>query len=119
LFGEEIGDLRTPADFIFLLIAHSDPSILVKECDPGHLAEAMVNATMYEQRSFFGYYRAFKFGFPDRHNQTLENAEDLLRSRLSIALAGKRTHIVSHPYGGPLENLFRAMEPYCSSPADD
>jgi hypothetical protein len=119
LVGVKIGELRTSVDVIFLLIAHSDPEILVERCDAEDVTRRMVNATMHEQRDFFAYYRAFKFGFPDRSNQMLEHAEDHLRSRLRGALATKRTHVVSHPYGGPLEDLFRALEPHCSRPPSD
>ena len=116
LVGVEIGELQTSVNSVFLLIAHSAPEILVERKEPVDVARRMVNATMYEQREFFGYYRAFKFGLPGRSNQTLENADDQLLSRLQHALAGKRTHVVSHPYGGPLEDLFQAVEPYCSPP---
>jgi hypothetical protein len=106
-------------DVVFVLIAHSDPGIVVERRDPREVAGRMANATIHEQRDFFGYYRAFKFGFPERTSHILEGAEEDLRSRLSDALAGKRTHVVSHPYGGPLDDLFRAMEPHCASPPPD
>jgi len=96
----------------FLLITRKEPEILIEPTDPLEVAERMIAATEYEQRRFMQKYLAFKFAFPGRRNQLIEEARILQHEILRRALAGKEAYTVWHPYPVVLPRLFDAMAPY-------
>jgi hypothetical protein len=102
-----------PLDKVLLLVSHSEPSIRVEAYDPREIAWRMANSNEFEQMDFFEYYRAFKFAFPHRENQFLEEVNGLQRSLLARALEGKEAYKVLHPYPVSFESLFKHLEPIC------
>jgi hypothetical protein len=114
-FGR-VGHLRAPLDRLFLLEGHAAPTIEVERQDPAWIARRMVFANEHEWRPLMERYRGYRFAFPDRPNPLLDALHTRLGDPLAAAMAGKRVYRVRHPYGGSLEELFRAMEPHCRAP---
>lgn len=119
LFGDQFGPLRARPERFFLIAGHDRSEISVEPCDPREFAERVAEANEYEWRDFFNYYGAFKFAFPHMENEFLENALNVQRSLLCQALEGKKTYLVLHPYGGPLEPLFTRIQSRCVKPTPD
>ncbi len=116
IFENHFGPLETSPDKIFLIMSHAEQEIRVEACAPAEIALRMALANVHEQREFFEYYQAFKFAFPYRKNDFLENVTDLQHSLLIQALNSKDTFQILHPYAGPLEPLYAAMQPFCGKP---
>jgi hypothetical protein len=112
-FGEGVGPLTASADRFFLVMSHDAEDIRVEPHDAGQLAKSMVHAIEHEWRPLLEHYRGFRFAFPTRSNPRLDDLAERLETRLTVAMADKPTYRVLHPYGGPLDALFAAMQPYC------
>ncbi len=103
-----------PAKF-FLLIAGRSSEIVIEPSDPLEVAERMISATEYEQVPFMQKYLSFKYAFPGRRNQLIEDARDLQYDILRRALAGKEAYTVWHPYLVALPRLFDAMSVFAEA----
>ena len=58
------------------------------------------------------HYRSFRFAFPERQNELIEQAEEVQRQALLKSLAGKEAYLVYHPYPVAIPALYDAMESY-------
>lgn len=105
--------LKAPLDRVLLVMSHADSTIELEPCDPAELVHRMCTVSEYEQRTFFGYYQAFKFAFPHLRNEFLETAHHLQASILSHALLTKQAYRARHPYPIELESLFQGLRPIC------
>ena len=112
-FGDDLGSLTASAHRFFLLTSHDGDGILVQRHEAAQAARSMVSANEHEWRPLLDHYRGFTFAFPDSSSPLLENLTKRLENLLTAALAGKAVYRVLHPYGGPLDALFQAMEPHC------
>jgi hypothetical protein len=112
-FGEDVGPLKVPVDRFFLMTSHDAEDIRVEAHDAGQLATSMVHAIGHEWRPLLELYRGFRFAFPTRSNPHLDDLAIRLEALLTAAITDKPTYRVLHPYGGPLDALFSAMQPYC------
>lgn len=102
---------------MFLMMGHDDPVIKVAPCDPQEIAYRMKSSNEYEHSAVLGYYKAFKFAFPQRTNRFLEKLDTLQSELLTSALAGKEAYKVLHPYPVSFESLFEHMRPVCETTA--
>ena len=66
-----------------------------------------------ERDDFMSCYWKFRFAFPDRPNELIEQTPDLQRRYLHEALAGKDGYAVYHPYPVNIPELFNAIRPLC------
>jgi len=99
----------------FLLITRKEPEFLIQPTDPFEIAERMMSVTEYEQWPVMQKYLAFKFAFPGRRNQLIEEARALQYQILRRALAGKEAYTVWHPYPVVLPRLYEAMSPFAEA----
>lgn len=104
---------RAKPDKVFLIMTHADPAIRVARCTPSEVAQRMRWVNEYEQGSFFGHYRAFRFAFPHLANAFLDGANELQASLLSRALEGKEVYRALYPYPIALESLFQELRRFC------
>ncbi|MGD8857396.1 MAG: hypothetical protein PVG33_13765 [Chloroflexota bacterium] len=117
IFAGQLGRMRAPLDKVFWIVSHDAEHIAVEKSDPQSVAARMATANEHEQGPFWCLYQAFAYAFPARRNGFLESFGSLQRALLSDALTGRETFELAHPYGGPLENLFEALVPYCQPSA--
>jgi len=113
-FGAENCPLQGSFDRLFFIASRASSALEVRPVDPLEVAERMTHSLMEERHELLSYYRKFRFAFPGRKNDLLENYESLQREALLRALAGKPAFAVYHPYPVSLPALYEAMQPYCA-----
>lgn len=113
LFGREQMQLVGELDRVFFVVSQARPGIIVEPMDTVEIARRMVHSLQYEQSPFLGYYRMFRFAFPDRVNEVVERTEERQGELLRSAIANKPAFAVYHPYPVSLRSLFEMMAPYC------
>jgi hypothetical protein len=114
LFGRENMQLIGSLDKIFFVVSQASPDISVEPIEAANVARRMVHSLQYEQAVFLGYYRMFRFAFPDKANELIDHSEELQGNLLHRALAKKEAHVVYHPYPVSLPALFEALAPLCT-----
>jgi hypothetical protein len=112
LFNQNTVDLSSTFDKVFFLSSNDSPEIVVRPIDPMEIASRMVFSLQYEQMNFISYYWAFRFAFPQLHNDYIVRTEELQRQRLMKVLANKESFSVYHPYPVSLSALYEAVYPY-------
>ena len=113
LFGEKVCTEQVPVDTVILALSHNSTEITVNACAPQEVAARMHNSNRYERWYFFKHYQAFKFAFPNRCNEFLESIDRHERKLLDVALAGRNSYKVAHPYPVSLEQLYQHIEQVC------
>jgi hypothetical protein len=111
LFGAEQLQFAGKLDKILFVVSHAATDIQVEPIDADEIARRMVHSLQYEQSVFMGYYRMFRFAFPDRANDLVERTERLQSELLRAALGKKEAYTVAHPYPVSLPDLFEAVSP--------
>jgi hypothetical protein len=112
LFGQ-VGEQSAPFDRLFFLVSSDAADIAVEPVDPLDVGKRMGFSLQHERLDFMAGYLKYRFAFPAAANPFIEQVEELERSALARALAGKPAFVVHHPYPCSLELLFEAMSPYC------
>jgi hypothetical protein len=97
-------------DKLFLMMGRSEPKITIEPWDPLDIASRMVSSNYFEQKTFWEYYEAFKFAFPNLQNEFLEGAGMFQKYRLECAFKNKEAYQVLHPYPVNFEDLFTEMK---------
>jgi predicted ATP-grasp superfamily ATP-dependent carboligase len=115
LFGPGLGPFVGKPQKVFFMTSHPDKKISIEPIDAVEVAQRMAASIHHEELRLFADYLAYKFAFPDRRNELLEHAAELQRAVLLQALAGKEAYWVRHPYPVALNQLYEAMEPYCTN----
>jgi hypothetical protein len=106
IFKSKIQENGTPINFVLLVVSHDSEKIEVEKYESQEVTDRMINSNECEQMPFFEFYNVFKFAFPTRENEFLENTKQIQYQLLSKALSGKRTYKVSHPYPVKFEQLY-------------
>ncbi len=112
LFNQSTENLSSSLNKILFLASHSSPEIVVRPIDPFDIASRMVFSLQYEQMNLLSYYFAFRFAFPQLHNDFIDRKEELMRERLHCVLANKDCYGVYHPYPVNIPALYEAVLPY-------
>jgi hypothetical protein len=112
LFGRDRMQLVGPLQKVFFVVSHAAPEIRIEPVDAAEIAQRMVHSLQYEQFPFMGYYRMFRFAFPERANALIDRTEPLQRQLLQQALANKEAWTVYHPYPVSLPSLYEGMAPF-------
>ena len=112
LFGP-VGEQSAPFDRLFFLMSSDEPDIAVEPVDPREVGKRMVFSLQHERLDFTAAFLKYRFAFPAAANPFIERVEDLERTALTRAFAGKPAFLVRHPYPCSLASLFEAMSPYC------
>ena len=110
LFGAG-DDGEAPVDLVFLVTTRAGGPIRVEPADPGDVAQRMAISDDEERAPLMAFYRRFRFAFPDRRNDLLEQAGQTERDRLRQFLRGKECYLVSHPYPPSIPDLYAALLP--------
>jgi hypothetical protein len=109
IFGDRIQKNGTPLNFVLLTLSHGSEEIRIEECDWKEVVDRMINSNKFEQISMFKFYEVFKFAFPNRKNEFLENSVQLQHQLLTEALMNKKSYKVSHPYPVEFEKLYSQL----------
>lgn len=119
LFGTQVSPANpgeSPLDAIFFTMSHASSEVRVEPATPAELVERMALMLEQEYAELRATYRKFRFAFPVRHNDLLDNLEQLLRERLAGLLANTTAYFVYHPYPVRAEAMFEAMRRWLLSP---
>ncbi len=114
IFEGRIGPLHASLDKVFLMVSHESPDTRIEPMDGVEIAARMTASMAYEHIPLMENYYAYKFAFPGRSNDLIDSAGQQQASLLAQALGGKEGYVVYHPNPCSFEELFKAMEPYCS-----
>lgn len=109
IFPAERCALAGRFDRLFWMVTHDAPAIEVSPVSGQEIAGRMLHSLLYEWLPFMGWYRMYRFAFPDSRNELVETLEARLAALLAEALAGKPAYTVAHPYPVDLAALFAAM----------
>jgi hypothetical protein len=112
LFGEDRLAADAAPDRVFWMASHDSPDVVVEPVEPLDVARRMVFSLQEERIDLLAAYHRFRFAFPERRNDLLENVEELQREALLRFLDRKETWTVWHPYPVSIAALFDAMLPY-------
>jgi hypothetical protein len=111
IFSSPLGWLSASSDKIVLAMSHANKNIVMEPADPKDVAARMAASVQFEQLGFFEHYLAFRFAFPERSSEFMENLAERQEAILRRALEGKETYELSHPYPCSLHDLASAMTP--------
>jgi hypothetical protein len=98
-------------DKLFFVGSHESPEVTVEAVAAREVAEQMVFSLQEERLNFLSYYWKYRFAFPGRANEFIENAAATERALLLRALADKEAFAVYHPYPMAIPRLFDVMSP--------
>ncbi len=113
IFEGRIGPLHASIDKVFLMVSHESPDTRIEPMDGAEIAARMAASMAYEHIPLMENYYAYKFAFPGRSSDLIENAGRKQGSLLAEALGKKEGYAVYHPNPCSFEELFNAMEPFC------
>lgn len=111
LFGP-VGECSADAGTVFLTLSQAAQEIQVEPADPATVADQLTTLFRAQLHGCFEQYQAYRFAFPDRKCDLLENAAEDAAGLLRRALLNKRVFTVRHPHPVSLRALRLAMEPH-------
>ena len=100
---------------IFLFVNHEDQRIEVEPIDPFEMARRLAFLVQHELSPLLQHYSAYRFAFPSRRNEFLEDTAESSFGMLAHALKGQETYVVRLPYPHVFAELYWAMQPFCKS----
>ena len=112
LFDNRFCKVATP-DKLFMIMSHQEPDIRIESCNAMEIARQMLSSNEFEQIPFMEFYYAYKFAFPDRQNDFLDNLKDHMAAILMRIFDGMDAYRVRHPYPFSFHELFKTMQPFC------
>lgn len=110
LFGSGAIALRGRLDHFLLLASHDAETVTHEEVDAAFVGRRMLASLEEERAPFMAAYRQWCFAFPDRRSSTVERAGELEQLLIDKVLAGRRAHLVKHPYPVELTSLVAPVE---------
>jgi len=110
-FPREAFALTGPLDTVFFVASVDAPGVRVRPLAPDEVAERIVFSLQYERLPLMEYYYMFRFAFPERKNDFLENVEAIQREQLRAVLSNKPCFLIEHPYPAVIDDLYKAMHP--------
>jgi hypothetical protein len=117
LFGKDACSLQGTLDKVFFVISSDQPGVIVEPVRPQEVAQRIIHSLQAEYSDFLSYYSKFKFAFPSKRNELIEQMQDRQLAALQKVLANKEAYAVYHPYPVHIPALYEAIKPYCSKGA--
>jgi hypothetical protein len=109
IFKNKIRIGMTKLEVIVLAMSHESNDITINECEPEEIINRMIHSNDYEQLPFFELYKAYKFAFPEKRNEFLDNIKNIHSRLLLNTLQKKKAFKISHPYPVSFEVLFSTL----------
>jgi hypothetical protein len=112
IFADRTGPFSAGVDKVFLMVTHQKTSIEVERVTADLVARRMAASAAFELGRLMARYQEYRYAFPDRRNELLEDASARLSEMLLSALRGKEAYEVRHPHPMSLRKLYEAMRPF-------
>jgi hypothetical protein len=110
LFGEAAIALHGQLDHVLLVTSHDSEEVSIEPVNGADVARRM-RASLEDERSpLLQVYRQFRFLFPDRRADVLEEAAAIEQGLLDKYLTGRPAHLLRHPYPMDIEALVGPVE---------
>lgn len=113
IFQDRIRSAGAQVDKVFIFLSQEENRIDVQPISPFEMARRLTFLVQNELSPLLRHYSAYRFAFPSRRNEFIENTAEYSLAILNRALHGKETYIVRLPYPHVFPELFTAIEPYC------
>jgi hypothetical protein len=97
LFGPERCSHSGQLDEVLLLVRSSAPGISVKPIAGRTVAERILFAHLHHRLDLIGRYWQFRYAFPDRHSDVLDDVAGRERALLDPLLTDRPAWLVEHP----------------------
>jgi len=117
IFRDRIRSAGAQVDKVFIFLSHAENRIDVQPISPFEMARRLTFLVQHELSPLLRHYSAYRFAFPSRRNESIENTAESSLAILTRALHGKETYMVRLPYPHVFPELFAAIEPYCKPTA--
>ena len=101
---------KAKLDKIILSMSHDSEEIIIKKIPAREIIDRMISSQRYELDYFMQLYNIFKYAFPEKKNDFLENIENLQQRIMNKLLGEKQSFIVKHPYPVSFNKLFESMK---------
>lgn len=111
LFGSEACLPFCSLDKVVVATSHNQSHVSLERSDAEAVAERMLASTVHESQELQSYYLKYRFAFPERRNELIEQSEQLQRDALLRILQGKETYLLRHPYPASIPELYKALQP--------
>lgn len=109
LFGEERVILQAHLDAVVMVFSHESSTIDAAPAGPTEVAGRMAASLVAERAPLLAHYRQFRYAFPERTCQVLEDADTLEQDLLSALFDGRPAATVAHPYPCDITELGRVV----------
>ncbi len=109
IFGEPALALTGIPDKIIFVATHESQEVTIEPMDPAEVARRMIFSLQDERDDLMAYYRKFRFAFPDRPNELIDQSDQLQQEMLGKILKDKEAYAVYHPYPVAIPSLFEAI----------
>jgi hypothetical protein len=110
LFGEDALALHGRVDHVLFVASHDRDEVTIEPIAGASVAAHMLASLEEERGSFLQVYRQFRFLFPERRVDAIEQAAATERRLLERYLADRPAHVLRHPYPVDLESLVGPVE---------
>ena len=97
-------------DVIILAVSHSSNEIVVEPISINEVIDKMISSQEDELDYFYSFYNMFRYAFPNRSNEFLENLRSMQYKLMKKLLENKKAFIVKHPYPVSFKNLYDEMK---------
>ena len=111
IFETAITDPSGQLDHLLFVLSHDSPEYRVEQADTNEVLNALAPALEQERSHLLERYRMFRFAFPGRKNNVLEDAANRERELLKARLGHLPAHIIYHPYPMSPTRLFETIAP--------
>jgi hypothetical protein len=98
LFGRDNLDLSGRLDSVVMVHSGDAPEIVSAPASPADIGSRMLWSLADERAPFLAHYRQFRYAFPERASELVDDASVLEERLLSSVLEGRPAATVSHPY---------------------
>lgn len=113
LFGDARCEQGRP-DVLFLVVSQSSRDYAVRPIGSDQVASQMLFSLLDELSDVMACYLRYRFAFPHRSCQLLDDLPELLKQRLNEVLHGIPAHLVLHPYPVCPRAMFDVMEDFAT-----
>ena len=113
LFGGRVAFAPAPLDVAFLATVVEDPASRVRSIEATEFAARIVRSLASERRALTAAYTSFRFAFPERRSEAIDQASDAEEALLERALAACPTYALEHPKPLVLQDLYDVALPLC------
>jgi hypothetical protein len=110
LFGEDALALHGTVDHVLFVASHDSDEVTIEPIAGASVAAHMLASLEEERGPLLQVYRQFRFLFPGRRSDAIEEASAIEHRLLERYLADRPAHMLRHPYPVDLDSLVAPIE---------